>query len=153
MKLHTLLKTSWAKIVTCNPFQFSYFLLQLDVNATWNVGEKSLAFYASKGQQFIYRFSLKFLEQWFLTFLANYPFWWVWKPNYPQTVKKSVQKICQKSVKKSLKICPKKSVEKSVKKSFKKHGVKCPFRFSYELSNQNWTGMISVLVSVVQYTW
>ena len=26
----------------------------------------------------------QFINQWFLTFLANYPFWWIWKPNYPQ---------------------------------------------------------------------
>ena len=32
--------------------------------------------------------------QWFLTFLTNYPFWWVWKPNYSQ----NCQKICLKNL-------------------------------------------------------
>ena len=70
------------------------------------------------------------LVQWFLTFLANYPFWCNWKPNYPKKlsknlsknisknlsknyVKKSVKKIFRKDVKK----CIKKSVQKSVKKT------------------------------------
>ena len=46
------------------------------------------------------------LEQWFLTFLANYPFWCIWKLNYPKTCQKicpkNVSKICHKSLPKNL---------------------------------------------------
>ena len=34
--------------------------------------------------------------QWFLTFLENYPFSYIWKPNYPQNCIKISQKIFQK---------------------------------------------------------
>ena len=50
------------------------------------------------------------VHQWFTAFLANYPFWCIWKPNYP----KNCQKIDQKPIQKNL-------LWKSVKKSFKKN--------------------------------
>ena len=36
----------------------------------------------------------------FLFFLANYPFWYIWKPNYPQNCRKISQKALKNSVKK-----------------------------------------------------
>ena len=46
--------------------------------------------------------------QWFLTFLENYPFWCIWKPNYPQNCRKICPKNLSKDISKKLsKICPK----------------------------------------------
>ena len=74
----------------------------------------------------------KTIGQWFLTFLANYPFWCNWKPNYPKNCQKICLKIFQKIFQKIwLKIFQKimsknlsKNMAKNMSKNLSKNSVK-----------------------------
>ena len=83
--------------------------------------------------------------RWFLTFLANYPFWCIWKHDYTQNCQKYAQKICQKICHKNLsknlsknlpknlsKNLSKNMPKKSVKKLTKKLGKKSEYIKIYE---------------------
>ena len=104
---------TWAfKVVNCKPCKINNIVVKTYVSVIHGM----LILWKENGisMGFDTRFDLR---QWFLTFLANYPFWWVWKPNYPQ----NCQKICPKNPKKLSKNYVKKFVIKICQKIYQKN--------------------------------